>query len=232
MNVTYSSKVHVLTIKCLFGTPPRLTTSTRHYLGKTVIPRQALFLSNYPLTHSIRSKRIQCHSKSTLWWRSPDIQADSTYTHYPKYTMIPDWINAFAAQHPVGAVSTTASSPMKNRPFTAWSALDDVKTKADGIAHEASREFDVASQKAQEKTGKIEPGSLKYYAACTFGGMLACVSIPFYLNCGRDRNQILTYIPGPYPHCRDTPRPDQMSSPSRSQALQEQHTSLPHYPCS
>ncbi|KAJ5252349.1 hypothetical protein N7489_002759 [Penicillium chrysogenum] len=88
--------------------------------------------------------------------------------------MIPDWINAFAAQHPVGAVSTTASPPVKNRPFTAWSALDDVKTKADGIAHEASREFDVASQKAQEKTGKIEPGSLKYYAACTFGGMLAC----------------------------------------------------------
>ncbi|KAJ6178474.1 hypothetical protein N7519_008935, partial [Penicillium mononematosum] len=115
-----------------------------------------------------------CHSKSTLWWRSPDIQADSTYTHYPKYTMIPDWINAFAAQHPVGAVSTTASPPAKNRPFTAWSALDDVKTKADSIAHEASREFDVASHKAQEKTGKIEPGSLKYYAACTYGGMLAC----------------------------------------------------------
>jgi solute carrier family 25 phosphate transporter 3 len=88
--------------------------------------------------------------------------------------MIPDWINAFATQHPVGAVSTTASPPAKNRPFTAWSALDDVKAKADGIAHEASREFDVASQKAQEKTGKIEPGSLKYYAACTFGGILAC----------------------------------------------------------
>ncbi|KAJ5472573.1 hypothetical protein N7530_006574 [Penicillium desertorum] len=88
--------------------------------------------------------------------------------------MIPDWINAFAAQHPVGAVSTTASPPAKNKPFTAWSALDDVKTKADSIAHEASREFDVASRKAQEKTGKIEPGSLKYYAACTYGGMLAC----------------------------------------------------------
>lgn len=93
--------------------------------------------------------------------------------------MIPDWINTFAAQHPLGAVSANTSPTAKNRPFTAWSALDNVKTKADDIAHEASREFNVASQKAQEKAGKIEPGSLKYYAACTFGGMLACVSIPF-----------------------------------------------------
>jgi solute carrier family 25 phosphate transporter 3 len=98
--------------------------------------------------------------------------------------MIPDWINAFAAQHPLGSVSANASTA-KNRPFSAWSALDDVKTKADHIAHEASREFDAASQKAQEKTGKIEPGSLKYYAACTFGGMMACVSSPFCL--GYDR---------------------------------------------
>lgn len=103
---------------------------------------------------------------------------------------------------------------MKNRPFTAWSALDDVKTKADDIAHEASREFNAASQKAQEKTGKIQPGSLKYYAACTFGGMLACVSISFYLNYEGYMNQILTYILGSYSHCRDTPRPDQMSPPS------------------
>ncbi|KGO37258.1 Protein of unknown function DUF3602 [Penicillium expansum] len=88
--------------------------------------------------------------------------------------MIPDWINTFAAQHPLGAVSANTSPTAKNRPFTAWSALDNVKTKADDIAHEASREFNVASQKAQEKAGKIEPGSLKYYAACTFGGMLAC----------------------------------------------------------
>lgn len=88
--------------------------------------------------------------------------------------MLPDWINAFAAQHPLGAVSDAKSA--KNRPFTAWSALDDVKTKADGIANEASREFNVASQKAQQKTGKIQPGSLKYYVACTFGGMMACVS--------------------------------------------------------
>lgn len=99
--------------------------------------------------------------------------------------MIPDWINAFAAQHPLGAVSTKVSPTAKNRPFTAWSALDDVKTKADDIAHEASREFNAASQKAQEKTGKIEPGSLKYYTACTFGGILACVSTTFYLNCDR-----------------------------------------------
>lgn len=128
--------------------------------------------------------------------------------------MIPDWINAFATQHPLGAVSNKESSTVKNRPFTAWSALDDVKTKADDIANEASREFNAASQKAQEKTGKIQPGSLKYYAACTFGGMLACVSIPFCLDCDRCMGEILTYMLGAYSHCRDTPRPDQMSPPS------------------
>ncbi|KAJ5463464.1 hypothetical protein N7475_008408 [Penicillium sp. IBT 31633x] len=84
-------------------------------------------------------------------------------------------INAIAANHPMGDLPTGKSHSIpKKRPFTAWSALDDVKTKADGIAKEASREFNVASQKAQEKTGKIQPGSLKYYAACTFGGMMAC----------------------------------------------------------
>lgn len=127
--------------------------------------------------------------------------------------MIPDWINAFAAQHPLGAMSNKESSTVKNRPFTAWSALDDVKSKADDIANEASREFNAASQKAQEKTGTIQPGSLKYYAACTFGGMLACVSNPLYLSYEGYLDQILTYIPGSYPHCRDTPRPDQMSPP-------------------
>lgn len=91
-------------------------------------------------------------------------------------------INAIAANHPMGDLPTGKSHSIpKKRPFTAWSALDDVKTKADGIAKEASREFNVASQKAQEKTGKIQPGSLKYYAACTFGGMMACVRIAFHL---------------------------------------------------
>lgn len=90
----------------------------------------------------------------------------------------------FAAQHPLGALGTqqshpeqaAAATPKRREPFPAWSAIDDAKKKTNAFAQEAAREFDVASHKAQEKTGKIEPWTAKYYAACTFGGMLACVS--------------------------------------------------------
>ncbi|KAI9720058.1 MAG: hypothetical protein M1812_003185 [Candelaria pacifica] len=58
--------------------------------------------------------------------------------------------------------------------YPAWSAVDDAKTKASQLGNEAAREFDKASQKAQAKAGTIEPHSAKYYAACTFGGLMAC----------------------------------------------------------
>ena len=67
-------------------------------------------------------------------------------------------------------------TPKRREPFPAWSAIDEAKKTADSMAKEAAREFDIASQKAQQKTGKIEPWTFKYYAACTFGGVLACVS--------------------------------------------------------
>jgi solute carrier family 25 (mitochondrial phosphate transporter), member 3 len=88
----------------------------------------------------------------------------------------------FAPQHPLTRVksqphSAARSSAIKRDPFPAWSAVDDIKKKADAFAKEAAREFDVASKKAQAKTGHIELYSPKYYAACIFGGLLACVSI-------------------------------------------------------
>ena len=55
--------------------------------------------------------------------------------------------------------------------------IEDTKQKTDAVAKEAAREFDLASQKTQAKTGKIEPWTGKYYAACTFWGLLACVSL-------------------------------------------------------
>jgi solute carrier family 25 phosphate transporter 3 len=58
---------------------------------------------------------------------------------------------------------------VKREPFQAWSAIDDVKNKAGSAAS-------AVGQKAQAKTGKIELYSPKYYASCTFGGLLACVS--------------------------------------------------------
>ena len=72
------------------------------------------------------------------------------------------------------AVISAQISP-SNR-FTAWSAADDVKTKANALSEEAQKEIAKASSKAQAKAGKIELYSPKFYAACTFGGLLACVS--------------------------------------------------------
>lgn len=60
--------------------------------------------------------------------------------------------------------------------YTAWSVVDDAKNKANALSAEATKEFEKASAKAQAKTGHIELYSAQYYAACTFGGLLACVS--------------------------------------------------------
>lgn len=97
----------------------------------------------------------------------------------------------FAPQHPLTRSQAqpeapAASASIKRNPFPAWSALDDVKHKAEAIGNEAAREFDEASKLAQAKTGHIEPWTPKYYAACTVGGLLACVSryliFPLYLS--------------------------------------------------
>ncbi|PYH92732.1 mitochondrial carrier [Aspergillus ellipticus CBS 707.79] len=89
-----------------------------------------------------------------------------------------DITNAFASQHPLGQPTANqmpeAAATKRREPFPAWNVVEDTKKKANAIAKEATREFDVASQKAQAKAGHIEPWTPKYYAACTFGGILAC----------------------------------------------------------
>lgn len=65
--------------------------------------------------------------------------------------------------------------PLKRPIFSTWSAIDNIKDKSGGLSNEAAREFEKASSKAQLKAGAIELYSTKYYAACTFGGLLACV---------------------------------------------------------
>ncbi len=60
--------------------------------------------------------------------------------------------------------------------YPAYSVVDDAKNKAQKLGAEAAKEFEAASQKAQHNSGRIELYSGKYYAACTFGGLLACVS--------------------------------------------------------
>ncbi|RDW78099.1 putative phosphate transport protein [Coleophoma crateriformis] len=58
--------------------------------------------------------------------------------------------------------------------YPTWSVVDDAKNKANALSAEATKEFEKASAKAQAKTGHIEMYSPKFYAACTFGGLLAC----------------------------------------------------------
>jgi solute carrier family 25 phosphate transporter 3 len=78
----------------------------------------------------------------------------------------------FAPRSPASdANKTPGEAPPKQRPlFPAWSAVEDVK-------HTAVKEYEKASAKAQAKAGHIELHSAKFYAACTFGGLMACVSI-------------------------------------------------------
>lgn len=74
--------------------------------------------------------------------------------------------------------SQTKATPLQARPelYGAWSVVDNAKDKAVKLSNEATKEFEKASSAAQAKAGKIELYSGKYYAACTFGGLMACVS--------------------------------------------------------
>lgn len=65
--------------------------------------------------------------------------------------------------------------PQKRPIFSAWAAADQVKDKATELSDKAVAEYEKASNKAQAKVGGIELYSAKYYAACTVGGILACV---------------------------------------------------------
>lgn len=67
--------------------------------------------------------------------------------------------------------------------YVAWSTVDDVKDKTNKLSNEAAKEFEKASAKAQAKAGPIELYSPKYYAACTLGGLLACVGAPACCAC-------------------------------------------------
>jgi solute carrier family 25 phosphate transporter 3 len=86
--------------------------------------------------------------------------------------------SVFASQHPLTRPQTPpqTQTTIKRQPFTAWSAVDNIKETGHKISEEVRKDYEKASQKAQGKAGKIELYSGKYYAACTFGGLLACVS--------------------------------------------------------
>ena len=112
-----------------------------------------------------------------------------TLTMFPSQSTI---ANVFASpMH--SPVTMTGEAPAKQTPFPAWNVIDETKK-------EASRELNAASQKAQAATGKIEPWSAKYYAACTFGGLLACVSIQPVLIADGDKTKKKIFFTDSY--CR------------------------------
>ena len=76
------------------------------------------------------------------------------------------------------SLSSAGGTPYQARPelYPAYSIVEDAKDKAQKLSAEATKEFEQASKKAQAKAGTIELYSAKYYAACTFGGLMACVS--------------------------------------------------------
>ncbi|KAL2835099.1 mitochondrial carrier domain-containing protein [Aspergillus cavernicola] len=91
---------------------------------------------------------------------------------FPSGSVIAD---AFSSQSRLSRQPQAPAAQTRRRePFQAWSVIDDTKKTADAFGKEAAREFDVVSQKAQAKAGKIEPWSAKYYAACIVGGLMAC----------------------------------------------------------
>ncbi|KAI0175973.1 mitochondrial phosphate carrier protein [Hypoxylon sp. FL1284] len=74
-------------------------------------------------------------------------------------------------------IPSTKATPLQARPdlFAAYSVVDDAKNKAQKLSTEAQLEFDKASNKAQATAGKqLELYTPTFYAAATFGGLLAC----------------------------------------------------------
>jgi len=102
-------------------------------------------------------------------------------TLYPKFeTLQQAFGSPYSLGRPRSIPKPSGATPYQARPelYYAYSVVDDAKDKAKKLSAEAQKDFDAASKKAQAATGKIELYSPKYYAACTFGGLLACVSLP------------------------------------------------------
>ncbi|KAL2175982.1 mitochondrial carrier domain-containing protein [Thermothelomyces heterothallicus CBS 202.75] len=96
---------------------------------------------------------------------------------FPSYETIQNTFGSPSLRgRPQTKPNASGPTPYQARPelYPAYSVVDDAKSKAHKLSAEAAKEFEAASQKAQQKTGKIELFSGKYYAACTVGGLLAC----------------------------------------------------------
>ena len=96
-----------------------------------------------------------------------------------------DLYDSFAPHHPI-TYSKRALRPKWQEPATpilsefpavAFSISEDSEEKARSMGEHAANEVKKATSAVQAKTGTIELYSLKYYEACTFGGLIACVRL-------------------------------------------------------
>lgn len=92
---------------------------------------------------------------------------------YPRYEVLQKTFPNQAQDGP--KVRSNRATPFQAR-MDLYSAYSSVEDKAKKLSAEATAEFNKASAAAQAKTGQIELYSGKFYAACTFGGLMACVS--------------------------------------------------------
>lgn len=92
--------------------------------------------------------------------------------------------NSFSSSNPSTILQQKIQPPPRSKHearselYGAWSVSEDAIAKSKQLSDKAVKEFDKASAAAQAKTGQIEMYSPKFYAACIFGGLLACVSYP------------------------------------------------------
>ena len=90
--------------------------------------------------------------------------------------------DVFSSKSPITKPSSETSPVRSSRSvkdlYPAWSAVDDAKNQAGALSEAAQKEYQKASQAVQPKAAQIELYSAKYYAACTLGGLLACVRLP------------------------------------------------------
>src|SRR5690606_28417802 len=84
-------------------------------------------------------------------------------------TIMPLFPSSDALKRSFGTPATGVS-----RSFWISSPLEEGKKKAESLSQKAVHEIEKAHDKVAKKPG-IQLHSAKYYAACTFGGMLACV---------------------------------------------------------
>ncbi|KAF2221766.1 mitochondrial carrier domain-containing protein [Elsinoe ampelina] len=88
--------------------------------------------------------------------------------------------STFGASSPLNFIqkpvqqSKTSTTFSRTDIFQTWSVADDAKAKAQEVGEVVVKDYQKASAAAQAKAGNIELYSAKYYAACTFGGLLAC----------------------------------------------------------